>query len=121
MRRLDRRHAVAALPRMDRRYRAQIQFADYAVSEKGPGLKARGLNRNNEAKTILPAAANLAPVEFIPDDPAVPPIGIAVIVGVAAIAGAVIAAVIITVAGTNAHTDADWTRTDPYALRLSRH
>src|SRR5260221_7574164 len=119
MRRLDRRHAVAALPRMDRRYRAQIQFADCAVNGKGPGLKARGLNRNNEAKTILPAAANHAPVEIIPDDPAVPPIGIAVIVGVAAIAGAV-AAVIITVAGTNAHTDADWTRTDPYALCLSR-
>jgi hypothetical protein len=64
------------------------------------------------------------PIEVFPDQTAMTPIYITVVIGVAAIAGAIITiAVARTVAPTwtNADTDADRTRADKYALRACRH
>jgi len=58
-------------------------------------------------------------VKVLPDDPAMAPaIGVTVVIGVATITGAIVAAVIVTVARTNADAHAYRTRTDPNALRV---
>jgi hypothetical protein len=55
-------------------------------------------------------------VEVFADDAAVTPIGIAVIIRVAAITGAIIA-----ITGANADAHADRARANPHALRARRH
>src|SRR5262245_48875093 len=92
-------------------------------TKQRPRAEARGPFRQ-VFRTTLPTLADLPDmsVEVLADDAALTAIGIAVVIGVAAIAGAVIASVIVA-APTRANADANANRARAYpnALRVRRH
>src|SRR5262245_11988336 len=73
-------------------------------------------------RTSSPATANCpyAPIEVFPYETAMTPIGVAIVIGIATIAGAIIT-LVIAPARAYADTNTDRTRADPHALRACRH